>query len=139
MVARLADLLRQMQQRGEAPAAVQPSAGVPREVEVPEPARVEESKEKGDERHTIHVELTSHQLERLIEAAVSEVMNAEQLARYLQKGKDWVRRMARTGHIPAAKVGNSWRFIRKEVDMWLLGLGRASTSGRGESGRDSNK
>lgn len=81
----------------------------------------------------MRVELTSEQLERLIDAVVPEVMSADQMARYLQKGRDWVCRMARGGHIPAFKMGNSWRFMRKAVDEWLLrGVFASARDKRGE-------
>jgi excisionase family DNA binding protein len=104
------------------------------EVEVPPLLPVEEEEE---ERREVHVELTSEQLEKLIDAIVPEVMSADQLARYLQKGRGWVCLMARKGIIPAYKMGNSWRFTRKTVDAWLLRQVSASLAGK--SGGDSNK
>jgi excisionase family DNA binding protein len=44
------------------------------------------------------------------------VMTAEQVAAYLQVGKRTVYNMAAAGEMPAAKVGEQWRFYRPEID-----------------------
>ena len=134
---RLAELLRQMEVRREGSAPPLPSP-VPEALEVQEPIlRPVVEEEEEEELHHVHVELTSEQLQRLIDAVVPEVMSAEQLARYLQKGRDWVCRMARSGVIPAFKMGNSWRFMRTAVDEWLLG--EVSASARDRSRGNLNK
>ena len=133
---RLAELLRQMEQQRQAPASdVSP---IPAEAPLlpPPPPSLELEKEE-EERHHIHVELTSEQLQKLIDAVLPEVMSVKQLARYLQKGPGWVSDMARRGIIPATKMGNSWRFVRRTVDEWLLG--RVSVSMRERREGDSNK
>lgn len=54
------------------------------------------------------------------------VMTVDQLAAYLQISKRTVYNMAAAGGIPAAKVGDQWRFFRPEVDRWLAILSRKS-------------
>ena len=50
---------------------------------------------------------------------MADVMTVEQAARHLQLAADTVRRKARSGDIPAAKVGRRWRFRRTDLDEWL--------------------
>ena len=50
---------------------------------------------------------------------MANVMTVEQAASYLQLKPDTVRRGARTGKIPAARVCGRWRFLRDELDRWL--------------------
>jgi excisionase family DNA binding protein len=54
------------------------------------------------------------------------VMTVEQAAEYLQLTTDTVRRGARTGRIPAARVGRRWRFLQPELDTWLSAGGDRS-------------
>jgi len=106
-----------------------------KEVEISLPAAV--PGEEVEERQHVHVELTSEQLQRLIDAILPEVMSVEQLGRYLQKGRGWISQMARRGQIPAFKMGNSWRFLKKAVDEWLLA--RLPSVMGDKSGGQSNK
>ncbi len=48
-----------------------------------------------------------------------DVMTAEQAADYLQTSVYTVKRRARDGTIPAAKIGREWRFLRSELEDWL--------------------
>lgn len=50
---------------------------------------------------------------------MANVMTVEQAAQYLQLKPDTVRRGARTGKIPAARVCGRWRFLQDELDAWL--------------------
>lgn len=52
------------------------------------------------------------------------VMTVEQVADYLQVGKRTIYTMASAGELPAAKVGDQWRFFRPEIDRWLTRLSR---------------
>ena len=52
------------------------------------------------------------------------VMTVDQVAEYLQVSKRKVYDLAAAGEIPAAKVGDQWRFYRPEVDRWLMVLSR---------------
>ncbi len=46
-------------------------------------------------------------------------MTLEEVADYLRLSKDTLYRMAKSGKIPASKVGTQWRFRRSEVEAWL--------------------
>jgi len=48
-----------------------------------------------------------------------DVMTAEQAAEYLQTSVYTLKRHAREGTIPAAKLGREWRFLRSELEAWL--------------------
>jgi excisionase family DNA binding protein len=50
---------------------------------------------------------------------MSEVLTAEQAARYLQVNPETVRRAARSGRLPAARMGRRWRFQKSALDQWL--------------------
>ncbi len=49
----------------------------------------------------------------------SEVMDLEQVARYLQRDARDVARLATRGHLPARKVGGEWKFSRAEITHWV--------------------
>jgi PTS system nitrogen regulatory IIA component len=38
-------------------------------------------------------------------------------------------KVAECGEIPASKIGNQWRFDRKEIDQWM----KAHATGKGET------
>jgi excisionase family DNA binding protein len=59
-------------------------------------------------------------------AGFPPVMTVDQVAAYLQVSKRTVYNMAAAGELPAAKVGDQWRFYRPEVDRWLMVLSRAN-------------
>ena len=46
-------------------------------------------------------------------------MTLQEVAEYLQLSKDRIYRLAKTGNIPASKVGNRWRFRRERIDSWM--------------------
>ena len=52
------------------------------------------------------------------------VMTVDQVAAYLQVSNRTVYSMAAGGRLPAAKVGDQWRFYRPEIDRWLMVLSR---------------
>lgn len=54
------------------------------------------------------------------------VMNVEEVADYLRISKRSVYNLAAAGEMPAAKVGEQWRFYRPEIDRWLIRLSRAN-------------
>ena len=47
------------------------------------------------------------------------IMTTEELAAHLQLHQLTVRRLARSGEIPAFKVGRQWRIKRALLDAWL--------------------
>lgn len=57
-----------------------------------------------------------------------QVMTVDQVASYLQVGKRTIYAMAAAGEIPAAKVGDQWRFFRPVIDDWLTDLSRQHTA-----------
>jgi len=59
-------------------------------------------------------------------------LTVKQVAEYLQLSTMMVYKLAQKGHIPAAKIGSSWRFDRDEIDAWLSprGEGRGPDSTR---------
>ena len=57
---------------------------------------------------------------------VSELMTTEETAHYLRLSIETVKRKARAGGLPAAKVGRVWRFRKAELDAWL-GKGGGAT------------
>lgn len=48
-----------------------------------------------------------------------EVMNAGQLAKYLQLDEQTVYRKAKVGQIPAVHIGKTLRFKKDVIDGWL--------------------
>jgi len=45
-----------------------------------------------------------------------DILTTEQAAVYLQVSTDAVKRLARQGKLPAAKVGRGWRFRKADLD-----------------------
>jgi len=52
-----------------------------------------------------------------------DVLTVEQAAEYLQLNPETVRRAARRGRIPAARIGRRWRFRKTALDRWLAAGG----------------
>lgn len=50
---------------------------------------------------------------------VDEILTAEELSRYLKIPKYTIYKLAKTGIIPATKVGKHWRFKRQKIDRWF--------------------
>jgi len=46
-------------------------------------------------------------------------MTLEEAAQYLKVSKDSIYRLAQKGKMPASKIGNLWRFNKKEIDEWM--------------------
>lgn len=47
------------------------------------------------------------------------IMNANELARYLNIHRETVYLYAKSGKIPAFKIGYSWRFKKDSIDKWM--------------------
>ena len=47
------------------------------------------------------------------------LLKVEEVADWLAVTPAWVHEMARTGEIPAIKLGRYWRFSRRSVQAWL--------------------
>jgi len=50
-----------------------------------------------------------------------EVLTTKEAAEYLRTSVHTVTRLAKDGKLPAAKLGNGWRFLRPALDRWLSG------------------
>lgn len=62
-------------------------------------------------------DLTVGRLE--LRPAETEVLTTAQAAALLQTGDDVVAEMARSGELPARRVGGEWRFARAAILAWL--------------------
>ncbi|MHB8188957.1 MAG: helix-turn-helix domain-containing protein [Ferrimicrobium sp.] len=51
------------------------------------------------------------------------LMNAKDAGDYLGLSPYTLKRLARTGQIPALLIGNSWKFSVPALDRWLLEMG----------------
>ena len=49
----------------------------------------------------------------------AELMTVDDVAELLAVSCETVKRHARSGQMPAAKVGGKWRFVRSQVIAWL--------------------
>lgn len=49
-----------------------------------------------------------------------EVLTAREVAAMLRLPLSTVYELARRGVIPAHRIGRAWRFIRPEIEAWLL-------------------
>ena len=47
------------------------------------------------------------------------IMTVRQLSSYLQVSHGHVYELARSGRIPAIRLGRTWRFRREQIDRWL--------------------
>ncbi len=50
---------------------------------------------------------------------LGEILNADELARYLEVEMNSILEWANQGKIPAVKQGNDWKFERKAIDSWV--------------------
>jgi len=48
-----------------------------------------------------------------------DIMNIHDMARYLRLSEAQTYKLARTGCIPAFRLGKAWRFRRSMVDEWI--------------------
>lgn len=58
-----------------------------------------------------------------------EVMTVDQLAEYFQVGPQLVYKLARSGTLPAFKVGDQWRFLKTAVDAWAAAESAKNVAG----------
>ena len=49
----------------------------------------------------------------------TDILTVEELHDYLKIPKPTLYHLAKSGRIPAAKVGKHWRFRRADIDQWL--------------------
>jgi excisionase family DNA binding protein len=50
----------------------------------------------------------------------ADVLTAKEVAELLHLPKSTVYDLARRGVLPAHRVGRAWRFVRQEIEQWLL-------------------
>ncbi len=50
----------------------------------------------------------------------ADVLTAREVADFLHLPLSTVYDLARCGVLPAHRVGRAWRFVRQEVEQWLL-------------------
>jgi len=50
---------------------------------------------------------------------LGEILNSDELARYLEVEMNSILEWANQGKIPAIKQGNDWKFERKAIDSWV--------------------
>jgi len=48
-----------------------------------------------------------------------QLMTLEEVAQHLRIGKRTAYGWAKSGHLPAFKVGGTWRFERADIDKWV--------------------
>ena len=70
-------------------------------------------------------------MERLRVAHHSDVLNANEAARFLRAHVETVRRLARRGDLPSFKVGRDWRFDRRALLRWIAAQRMAAKPGKG--------
>ena len=52
---------------------------------------------------------------------MAEIMTTKELAKYLQLHEITIIKYAKTGKIPAIRVGGVWRFDKEAIDKWISG------------------
>lgn len=50
---------------------------------------------------------------------IENILNAEELSKYLEIDMNLVHEWANSGRLPATKDGNSWKFERSKIDEWV--------------------
>jgi excisionase family DNA binding protein len=50
---------------------------------------------------------------------LENIMNAEDLAKYLEIDRNLVHEWASSGRLPGSRDGNAWRFERSKIDEWI--------------------
>lgn len=51
--------------------------------------------------------------------AMDDIMNLEEVAKYLKMKPQTIYTWAQKGKIPAAKLGKEWRFRKSIIDEWF--------------------
>lgn len=49
------------------------------------------------------------------------LMTVAEVARWLRKHVNQIRRMAASGQMPALRAGETWRFDRETLERWMRG------------------
>jgi excisionase family DNA binding protein len=53
------------------------------------------------------------------ETELGSVMTVHEVARYLRLSEAKVYQMTRNGHVPAIRLGKTWRFRKDLIDEWI--------------------
>ncbi len=61
----------------------------------------------------------SHMISSQEKSEDAEMMNVEELGRYLELEASLIKEWADEGKIPATKEGKDWRFHKQEIDKWI--------------------
>jgi excisionase family DNA binding protein len=48
-----------------------------------------------------------------------EVLTVKQVAEFLQMDERTIYKLAKQGDIPSFKVSNQWRFLKKDIEIWV--------------------
>lgn len=48
-----------------------------------------------------------------------EILTLKEIAKYLKLAEKTAYRLAAEGKLPSFKVGGSWRFSRKDIELWI--------------------
>ncbi len=49
----------------------------------------------------------------------TDIMTAEEAAKYLKVSKQFIVKLAKEKKLPATKIGRSWRFSKSSLDLWI--------------------
>lgn len=55
-----------------------------------------------------------------MDKALNEIMTVTDLAKYLKLAERTILRLVHDNTLPAARVGNQWRFLKSVIDEWLI-------------------
>ena len=66
---------------------------------------------------------------------MGRIMTVPEVAKYLNMVPDTIYRKARTGKIPAVKMGKCWRFPKDTLDKWLNDRA-LELNGKGKTSRE---
>ena len=48
-----------------------------------------------------------------------EIMNIDEVSKYLRTSRSSLYKMAQEGKIPSQKIGRNWRFRKEAIERWL--------------------
>ena len=52
----------------------------------------------------------------------AEILTIDQVAQFMQLSRDTVYRLAAKGKLPGRKVGRVWRFHRRAIETYVMGV-----------------
>lgn len=54
-----------------------------------------------------------------VAATDHEILTVMDVAQFLRVPKSTVYKLARLGELPASKIGKHWRFLRRDLNVWM--------------------